>query len=347
MTSLPAQFDAQTLSKLSARDLKLLIWRRKWLMTARPNQLPPDNEDWLEWVLRSGRGFGKLLDAETLVPTPVGWRRLADLAVGDQVFDETGAPCTILKTFDATPEKAFRLAFSDGTHIDCCDEHLWVTWTHRDRKEYLRNGSQTDFPKNWPAYRQVLPRYGDVVGSEVRTTQQIVDTLRQNTKRGDLNHCIPLAKPVQYPERDLPLDPWLLGYWLGNGTAKAAMLSCHQDDVVLARQRYESAGFETTDKALEREFYVKGLIPTLRALDVFGNKHVPRSYHEAPIKQRKALLSGLLDSDGHCSPINGHIEFCSMDRALANDVLELARSLGEKPVFATGRATLNGVDHGE
>ena len=52
-------FDHATLSKLSPRDLKVLIWRQKWLQTARPNQLPPDDDSWLEWILRSGRGFGK------------------------------------------------------------------------------------------------------------------------------------------------------------------------------------------------------------------------------------------------------------------------------------------------
>ncbi len=54
-------FDRATLSKLSAKELKLLIWRQKWLRQARPNQLPPDDGEWLEWILRSGRGFGKTM----------------------------------------------------------------------------------------------------------------------------------------------------------------------------------------------------------------------------------------------------------------------------------------------
>jgi hypothetical protein len=55
------QFDEATLSKLSERDLKVLIWRQKWLNTAREKQLPPDHLEWLEWILCSGRGFGKTL----------------------------------------------------------------------------------------------------------------------------------------------------------------------------------------------------------------------------------------------------------------------------------------------
>lgn len=350
-----AAFDRKTLSKLSQRDLRVLIWRQKWLNTARAKQLPPDITDhgngvdpfWTEWWILSGRGFGKLGCVETRVPTPAGWRRLGDLNIGDRVFDEAGKPCAILNTFDDTPEVAYRLTFSDGTHIDCCGDHQWVTWTHRDRKQYLRKRpGVTDFPANWPAHVDLNER-GDPSGPEVRTTQDIVDTLRQNTARGDLNHCIPVCGELQYPTRTLPLDPWLLGYWLGNGLTKGALISCHHDDAKLVRRKIEARGFCTTDRALPREFYVKGLIPELRRIGVFDNKHVPAAYKEASPAQRRVILAGLLDSDGHCSKVNGHIEFCSTDRRLADDVVELARSLGQKPVLSTGRAVLDGVDRGE
>jgi len=63
------QLDPRRLSQLSERDLKLLIWRQKWLNTARPKQLPPDlvdhgngiDQEWTEWGLLAGRGFGKSL----------------------------------------------------------------------------------------------------------------------------------------------------------------------------------------------------------------------------------------------------------------------------------------------
>lgn len=355
--SLAPHLDPANLAKLSSRDLRVLIERKKWLNTARPKQLPPDivdhgngiDLDWTEWGLLSGRGFGKLCDVETPVPTPEGWRRLGDLTVGDRVFDEAGVPCTVLKTFDDAPDIAYRLTFSDNTFIDACSEHQWVTWTHRDRKEYLRHHDREDFPENWPAHRQVLPKYGDVVGPEVRTTQEVVDTLRQDTKRQDLNHCVPVCGDLHYPERIFVLDPWLLGYWLGNGSKDAGLVSCHQDDFDEVRQRFTEWGFPSNGMVSGRpSFYARNLMVTLRDdLGVLGNKHVPRAYMEASVAQRRSLLAGLLDSDGYCDPTNGQIEFCSIDRCLADAVVELARSLGQKPIFATGRAMLNGVDHGE
>ena len=82
--------DRAMLSKLSERDLKVLIWRQKWLKTARADQIPPEDVEWNEMICLAGRGWGKLGCVETKVPTPVGWRRLGDIEPGDQVFDENG-----------------------------------------------------------------------------------------------------------------------------------------------------------------------------------------------------------------------------------------------------------------
>ncbi|HLS73475.1 MAG TPA: replicative DNA helicase [Actinomycetaceae bacterium] len=65
----------------------------------------------------------------------------------------------------------------------------------------------------------------------------------------------------------------------------------------------------------------------LRSMGVLGNKHIPLSYLRGSIRQRRALLAGLLDTDGTVSP-TGAIQFCVTDRRLARDVRELIHSLG-------------------
>ena len=58
---------------------------------------------------------GKALALDTPVPTPSGWRSMADLEPGDLVFDETGAPTAVVA---ATPPMTGRpcreVIFSDG-----------------------------------------------------------------------------------------------------------------------------------------------------------------------------------------------------------------------------------------
>ncbi|HOG48315.1 MAG TPA: hypothetical protein PLB78_16930, partial [Anaerolineae bacterium] len=77
------------LRALPPEQISALLWLARWRATARPKQLPPVG-DWSEWGLLAGRGFGKLGCKNIDVPTPIGWRKLGDLTVGDQVFDEHG-----------------------------------------------------------------------------------------------------------------------------------------------------------------------------------------------------------------------------------------------------------------
>jgi hypothetical protein len=77
-----------------------------------------------------------------------------------------------------------------------------------------------------------------------------------------------------------------------------------------------------------------------------NGKFVPRSYLEAGVSQRMALLQGLMDTDGFVDDIAGRCEFTSITEGLADAVVELAASLGFRPVKSVGRAMLDGVDHG-
>src|SRR5207253_2085208 len=60
-----------------------------------------------------------------------------------------------------------------------------------------------------------------------------------------------------------------------------------------------------------------GMHEALSALRLIGNKHIPEQYLHSSEDQRKALLQGLMDTDGTISPA-GYAEFCSTNRALAS-----------------------------
>ena len=81
-------------------------------------------------------------------------------------------------------------------------------------------------------------------------------------------------------------------------------------------------------------------------LGLRDGKYIPRQYLEAGVGQRLALLHGLMDTDGYVDDVAGRCEFTSTNDRIANGVVELAASLGFRPVLSVGRATLHGVDHG-
>ncbi|WP_237199937.1 replicative DNA helicase [Rothia nasimurium] len=137
------------------------------------------------------------------------------------------------------------------------------------------------------------------VGAQVRTTAEIRETVRCATADRRANHSIANTRPLQLPEADLLVAPYTLGIWLG-------------DDSTALAPSAES----------------------LRTLGVLNNKHIPMQYLRASEAQRRALLAGLLDSDGTVTNA-GCIQFTVTNRQLAYDTQELALSLG----YRTGMAT--------
>ena len=339
-------------------DQAAVLARMAWVDQAtnsihKGKQIPPEG-DWNVLIYRCGRGWGKMLSEHTPIPTPSGWTTMGDCAPGMELFDEMGRVCRVLVAHPIVEtEDSWKVCFSDGAEIEACGGHLWATWTHRDRKQYLRYGTRTDFPDRWADFVGGIGlKKNSVYGPEIRTTKDIASTLRHGG-RGDLNHCIPSTRPLVLDEAKFILDPYVLGYWIGNGTCAEGSVTTgslngdFDDDWVV--HQFRTAGYACTVKRIEdggsSHVRVQGLVDTLRDLRLLGNKHVPSTYLRGSVEQRTRLLQGLCDSDGYAW--DSHVEFCTMDRKLADAVLELTASLGEKAVLCVGRATIGTREYGE
>lgn len=328
-----------------------------WL---RPNQKIDTTGGWYITALVAGRGYGKAIHVTTPVPTPSGWVQMGDIKDGDTVFDENGKITKVIKAHNPfVSKKSYKLTFSDGEEIVADSEHYWTTWTHSDRKsynrrdEYIESNDALGLPEDWPTWSKNT-RWGHPTGAgpKTRTTQEIVDTFRYG-KRGDLNHSIPVTKPLEYPKQDLLIDPYLFGLWIGDGLKNVGEVCGNIADHEYLVGEMHRRGYETlkvrpvggvSQDCVTVTF--KGLRTALGKQGSLGSKSIPEGYLMGSIDQRRDFLAGLLDSDGHISPISGVIEFCSKREDHAEAVMELARSLGQKPKMYLGRATLNGVDHG-
>jgi hypothetical protein len=178
----------------------------------------------------------------------------------------------------------------------------------------------------------------------VRTTVELRATLWHATGGSRRrNHAIPLCGELDHPKADLPIDPYVLGAWLGDGGADRGVITCAPSDRWIV-DRIAEAGYEVRDRG-GLAWSVPGLKVQLRALGVLGDKHVPDAYLCAAPDQRLALLQGLMDTDGHASA-SGQCEFTSVNPRLAAAVQELATGLGIKAVTTQDRARLEGRDCG-
>ncbi len=287
-------------------------------------------------VDRLGRGMGKALALDTPIPTPIGWKTMGDLNVGDQVFDEKGKPTTITFVADIMYDhKCYDVVFSDGSVITADADHLWETWTKSARRAKSRNKNKTGKAK-----------------PIVITTEQILHTLFDGKEH---NHSIQTCGALQYSEKQLPIHPYILGAWLGDGNTS----SCHFTTIdTLILEEFEKLG--TSNRKIAYKYgYSLGCKPMqinplngrivsngsltskLKALKVLNNKHIPREYIEGSINQRLALLQGLMDTDGNIRDY-GWAEFDNTNRTLSEAVFELVVSLGMKASFKEKPAILNG-----
>jgi DNA segregation ATPase FtsK/SpoIIIE-like protein len=222
----------------------------------------------------------------------------------------------------------------------------------RVRQTYTRNGREVSF---WVQtysrqllYKSLAARVTAPAGYSHRvqdaampvTTAEIAQSLRVN---GRVNHAIPVCDPLDYPVRELPVAPYTLGAWLGDGNSASARITCADEEIIDA---IRDEGYAVTKHSTALNVgiseqgtgsawrHARAFTSHLRQLDVLGSKHIPELYLRSSIPQRRSLLAGLLDTDGYCSPA-GRVAFSVTHERLARDVLDLVVGLGHKATLHT------------
>lgn len=346
MVSLASQvaYHPEILAGLS--DKELLELEFDWKFWARPNQIEPDDfRIGLAhiWLILAGRGYGKALALNTPIPTVEGWTAMGDIQVGDRLLDEQGHPCTVTHvTGVQLGNTCYKITFDDKSTIIADAEHLWFTWDKSARRAFSRPGVQAT--------------------PGLRTTKQIATSLYIGK---EANHAILLTGPLQLPEANLLVDPYVLGMWLGDGSSASATLTVSVDDSEetianlvahgcrinenprrIGNTYMLAMGNEEPSRGSDGRMQANGSLHSrLKELTVLNNKHIPLVYLRASEAQRRDLLAGLLDTDGSASP-KGYVEYCTTLKILGLQVYDLVSSLGYKATLTTGRAMLNGVDCG-
>lgn len=260
----------------------------------------------VQMATTSGHGTGKAQPVTTIIETPVGPRRMGDLQVGDLVFGADGGPIRVTGIRRWPSRPTYRIRLSDGSSTLADENHLWSV---RGRKE-RRN--------NRPGYRQM-------------TTKEILEAgvVRANGSAVTRQWELPQNGPVQYPRQDLPLSPYVMGAWLGDGSkGTGAITSADPDlfDYIRALGYRVSENDRNTSTGPAQTLTILGIKEHLPKCTTYDAR-VPPEYLRADFMQRLELLRGLLDTDGWVDA-SGPIMFGSVSKGLAYDVLFLARSLG-------------------
>lgn len=284
-------------------------------------------------------GHGKALALDTPIPSPYGWTDMGALERGDIVYDENGEFCWVLRATEVMHNReCYRLTFSDGSTIVCDADHQWVTRDDKARRSIFAAAKRAG---------PVLPRGSDQSSKRsypsAKLTKDIAATLRaENGKRA--NHSVRVCSPLSGDVGgEVPIDPYVLGVWLGDGSSYNASVHTVDEEVLSG---ISSAGHPVKKWTHGIQHGVAGLHPLLKAMGLLQHKRIPLAYQRLDPTRRLRLLQGLMDTDG-CIDAAGRCEFTSTLKELADGVHDLVAGLGMVPTTITGRATLYGKDCGE
>ena len=265
---------------------------------------------------------GKAQPLDSLIFTKNGYKRMGDIQKGDIIIDGLGKETVVEDIFPQGKKPIYKITFSDRTSVKCSDEHLWK-----------------------------VTEYGHKIKEKVLTLNEIIDNMKRNKNK---KYRIPIPVIDVWEDNNLSLDPYLLGFLLGDGdlgSSKSIKVSIYEEDIkqkleaILNKIGYKlnkignnsqkdynivEISYVNSNQYTEKTGF-KQYIDNLNINKKSIEKHIPRQYLYASVNIRIKLLQGLFDSDGWvCN--NGKARsiliYNTSSPRLSEDFAFLVRSLG-------------------
>lgn len=243
------------------------------------------------------------------VLTPTGFVPMGSLKVGDLVMNPSGDPCKVIEIIEQGEQDVWEVELQDGRKVRCGENHLWSTINSTRGKLHIM------------------------------TTKEYSKRKLQQGSPGKYfyPYKLPTNNPLHFNQTTPKVDPYVMGVLLGDGyiCGSQIMFSTEDDFIVKEMQKLlPNYIIKPTGDPFKYVILMKAKTHELgRALKQYGvrvkaqNKFIPDDYKYAEVKDRFALLQGLMDTDGSSSS-NGACTFVSTSEKLIDDVVWLCRSLG-------------------
>jgi replicative DNA helicase len=277
-------------------------------------------------IIAARPGMGKCLAKGTRVVMFDGTlRNVEDVREGDLLMGD-----------DSTPRRVLSLARGR-------ENMYWVRQNKGD--DYRVNESHILSLKR--SRNEGPHHHGDVLNIEVREWLKKGPKFRSNYKGYKV--------AVEFEAKALPLDPYFLGVWLGDGAAGNCRITGQDAEIIDYLHKYASElGMQVTTGVVADRCNSYGITrgrqggsliqysvqDELRQLEVLNNKHIPQRYLVNSTANRLRLLAGLIDSDGHLDPVSNGYEITQKNLELARQIKFLADALGFRTSLKAKRAAI-------
>lgn len=205
-------------------------------------------------------------------------------------------------------------------------------------KIILSNGDSQIVTDNHPVYIK-LRTWGKSNKEEYRTFT-CKELLNRNYKKG---HYI-VKQPIVYDHKDVLIDPYMLGLWLGDGDSSRVSFATAEEEI---KNYFNSFGnncyfrvLSNTNKCGITHFPKAANIDLYKAFHkykLFNNKHIPEDYKHNSREILLNLLAGFIDSDGYYDSRRHSYEITqhSSRKSIIYDLKDICEDLGMKCTITT------------
>jgi hypothetical protein len=288
-----------------------------------------------KYILADDMGLGKAIDNNTLIYTELGVKKMGEIVIGDKVIGSDGKPHNVIGVFPQGKKETYRVTFNDGYSILTDNEHLWSVSSPNNSK----NRQNDRRKKTLVLSTEQMYNGGKTttLGDGNNKNKKYTIETHYKSPNGNNKWQIPIVKPIEFNNNELPIDPYLLGLCLGDGyfnKQNNCVFGVHVNDY---DELFEGVNLipKKTNKPNMKygTLHLNGNLESLGLNDTRShNKFIPDIYKYTSIQNRLSILQGLMDTDGHCmisknGTFNG-TEFSTISEKLCDDVCEIVQTLG-------------------
>lgn len=341
LASAHKDFDAYMLYVEKDRDPEdqYYLPRREqiYFLVQKMQKLLDDEIDILSISMPPGTGKALAMDAKVL--TPDGFVRNDSLKVGDKVISGRGTESTILGVYPQGKKPMYDVIFDDGSKVRCSIDHLWTVQTRDDRNKK----------------RHPIAKYRTLPLSEMLKNYRVEGC-------GRANYSVDYVPKIDFGKKEYEIHPYILGALIGDGSLSSGNLDITTKDEEVKENflRFLPSGYELAAKSdityrVKENYSVRNELGQFtkcnmrKSLEKYGlwgkrseEKHIPKEYLYGSYEQRLWLLRGLLDTDGFADKHS--VQYSTVSKNLADDITELAHSLGGYASIAVKKSGYKGKD---